>query len=143
MPDQNKLDEYISLFGMEVVLNQLSKLDKESSNNVLTIVTNNGPHRIPEDLVKGELFVASMGDFKLDDAIQTKTQYEEVLKGLSVKLKEKKWRKIYLLPFGPTSLNMLIKLIVYRVTYSDTTDYIYSGNGKYVELAINSRTVIL
>lgn len=110
---------------------------------VLTIVANRGVHHLPENLVSGELFFASEGnlDFSSDESIQK--EHEKVLSAVAEKLKSKNWESVYLVPFGPNTLSMQIKLLVYRITRLETKDLFYTDNGKYVVLDINTRELIV
>jgi hypothetical protein len=72
-----------------------------------------------------------------------KRQYEEILGGLAALLKKRTWTRIYLVPFGPSTLCMQIKLLVFRVTRLETVDVFYDGRGNYADLEILQRQLIV
>ena len=121
---------------------KLSSLEFDSREDTLTIIANEGVHHLPKRLMRGEVFVASKGslDFSSNDSI--KREFTNVIKEVSIKLKEREWKKIYLVPFGPANLSMLIKLLVYRVTHIETVDVFYV-DGEYQEIDIQLRKIII
>jgi len=145
MSQNPEILKLIKEIGEDRALNELRNLVNASDRNlnVLTIVSNSGAHRLPKEIIKGELYVASKGNFDVTNGKILSEQYMSIAKKLAIKLKEKKWDEIYLVPFGPSTLNMLIKIITFRVTYTDTIDYFYTENGDYLELQLNTRSCIL
>jgi len=137
----NRLEKLINKIGKEEAFELLEKHVKSNEQNILTIVTNLGPHKLPDHLIVGDLYIASEGDFDLNNQKTIEASFSSVLSNLSKKLKEKDWHEIHVIPFGPSVLNMMIKLVIFRVTYSDTFDYVYSGNGQYRRIKINSRKI--
>lgn len=108
----------------------------------LTIVSNAGVHPVPEEYIVGELYVASEGSFDFSSIETVSEKYDEIILNLHQKLSEKKWEKIYLFPFGHSTLCMAIKIAVYRVLRIETIDIFYFGNGRYDYLDRDTRAVI-
>jgi len=50
--------------------------------------------------------------------------------------------RVYWVPFGPTTLSLQIKILVYRVTSIETIDGLYDGTGGYYELSFSQRGII-
>ncbi|NEN90215.1 MAG: hypothetical protein F6K48_15375 [Okeania sp. SIO3H1] len=69
------------------------------------------------------------------------TEFNQILIKVAQKLKSKPWKKVYLVPFGPAVLSMQIKLLVYRILYIETIDFLYAGHGVYYDLDINLRVI--
>ncbi|NEQ41007.1 MAG: hypothetical protein F6K40_34270 [Okeania sp. SIO3I5] len=68
-------------------------------------------------------------------------EFNKILIKVAEKLKSKPWKKVYLVPFGPAVLSMQIKLLVYRILYIETVDFLYAGHGVYYDLDINLRLI--
>jgi hypothetical protein len=116
--------------------------ESTSSEDTLTIVVNYGVHHIPNKLLRGEVFKASEGSLDFSSKKSIIDEFERVLKNVASKLKESEWKKIYLIPYGPANLSVLIKLLVYRVTHIETVDTFYL-EGEYHEIDIQLRKLIL
>ena len=110
------------------------------ASQVLTIVANAGVHTIPENYLRGEVYVASRGNWRVDNDETLNSQVGQILTGVAHKLKERQWRKVYLIPTGHPAVSMNIKLLVYRATRLNTIDWVYI-NGEYYLLAIDQREI--
>ncbi|WP_152568018.1 hypothetical protein [Sphingopyxis sp. LC81] len=97
----------------------------------LTIVSNVGVHPLPLEFIKGELYPASTGSLDFSSTATVNAEIDKIVKNLTEKLKEKRWRKIYLLPFGHAVISMNIKMVVFRVLRIETIEIFYFGDGKY------------
>jgi hypothetical protein len=140
---QKSLKDLIATYGVELLQRELRRLDpSDPVENVLTIVSNSGTHALPKEHLHGTVYFASEGSLDFSSGEEIKKQFEQILINLARVVKSKRWNKIYLLPFGPSALTMLIKLLVFRITYIDTWDIIYLGNGKYSEIQIETRDLI-
>lgn len=142
---QELVEKVVAELGERAVAEALERMSKDGSakEEVLTIIANVGVHHLPDHLRRGEVFVASEGslDFSTRDSVCS--EITQVLTRVAAKLKEKNWSKIYLVPFGPTNLAMLIKLLVYRVTHIETIDIFYGGNGVYHDLDVALRPLVI
>ncbi len=104
----------------------------------LTIVGNEGMHNVPEKFLHGEHYIASRGNLDLSSCSAVESTYADVLTSLAAKLRERTWRKVYLIPTGPTTLVLQIKLLVYHITRLSTIDLFYS-RGDYCEVNLDYR----
>lgn len=138
------INELVELQG-EVAVENLIKNSIQSNNKegVLTILANKGVHHVPSSIVRGELFVASEGSLDFSCKESVLNEYEKILRALAMKLKESAWKEIYLIPFGHSTLSMQIKLLVYRVTHIETQDVFYTKDGKYYDLCVDLRSIIV
>jgi hypothetical protein len=147
MPEEKRiarvLDQAITVVGEERVIDTLQALARVGMEpqHELTIIANAGMHNIPANFIHGEVFVASEGnlDFSSKDAIEN--SYRAILRRLTTKLKEHTWKRVFLVPTGPTTLAMQIKLLVYHITRLSTVDLFYS-QGKHVELDMDYRSYL-
>ena len=128
--------------GSEKVLSFLRSM-RPSENDVLTIISNLGTHPVPQEMVRGETFVASTGQLDFSTIDQVRNQYEEILGKVASKLKERNWTAVYILPFGHITLSMQIKLLVQKVLSIETIDIFHLGSGKYDFLKISQRPLIV
>ena len=113
------------------------------AENILTIIVNRGVHYLPNEYAIGEVYYASEGNLNFSSDASVHSEHERVLSGVSNKLKSKKWNQVHLIPFGPNTLSMQIKLLVYRITRIETKDLFYAGSGGYLWLDIRQRDVIV
>jgi hypothetical protein len=109
---------------------------------VLTIVSNTGVHPLPLEEIRGELYVASKGNLDFSDENSVNSELDFIIANLLVKLQEKRWKKIYLLPFGHAVISMNIKMVVFRVLRIETADIFYFGGGKYGLIERDTRLAI-
>jgi hypothetical protein len=138
-----ELEYLIGQYGPEATVALLKEeIHRKNAKDTLTIIANEGTHHLPEVYRRGEIYVVTKGNLDFSSVDKVKSQYEIVLSDLSDKLKSQIWHKIYLVPFGHSTLCMQIKLLVFRITRIETTDLFYSGNGNYADLAIDQRTLI-
>lgn len=109
--------------------------------DVLTIIVNEGIHPNSPVHERGQIYVASRGNIDFSSKNNVEKEFQRILIGLAKKLKSKPWKKVYIVPFGPAVLSMQIKLLVYRILYIETIDFLYAGHGTYYELDIDLRTI--
>lgn len=130
--------------GEDRLVTELTRLSKSTDENkeTLTIIANAGVHHLPEQLLRGQVFKASEGTLDFTSQESTTQEFEMIVKKVAAKLKERDWKRIYLIPFGPANLSMLLKLLVYRVTHIETIDVFYY-DGEYRELNIQIRPLIV
>jgi hypothetical protein len=104
----------------------------------LTIIANAGMHAIPSEHIHGQAYAASEGTLDLGSEASLRATYASILRALAERLREQAWQKIYLIPTGPTTLALQIKLLVYHITRLSTVDLFYA-NGTYHELSLEYR----
>ena len=138
------LSQCIGKLGEEAVEKALQSLVVENSgpdaSQVLTIVANAGVHAIPDSFLRGEVYVASRGNWRVENEGTLNSEVRQVLIGVARKLKERQWRRVYLIPTGHPALSMNIKLLVYRAIRLNTIDWVYI-NGEYYSLMIDQREI--
>ena len=141
---EHLLDQCVSKLGEEAVEKALQLLVADESgpdaSQVLTIVANAGVHTIPESYLRGEVYVASRGNWRVDNDETLNSHVSQILTGVARKLKERQWRRIYLIPTGHPAVSMNIKLLVYRAIRLNTIDWVYI-NGEYYLLTIDQREI--
>jgi hypothetical protein len=136
------LNEALAAAGENQVIAALAKLSADREEHFeLTIIANSGIHTIPERFIHGEKYIASKGSLDLASREATETTYVRALRSLAAKLNEHPWKKVYLIPTGPATLAMQIKLLVYHVTRLATIDLFYA-DGDYFELDLHYRTYL-
>lgn len=138
------LDECVRTRGPAVVEAALRSLLglPQAEENTLTIVANTGVHQIPQEYLRGEVYSASHGNWQASTQIDLEREVRSILLGLARKLKERPWRRVYLVPTGHPVVAMNIKVLVYRVLRMNTMDVVYL-NGRYFDLALDQREVAL
>ena len=105
MPSTETLEALLvrakALLGERGLIEALSSLMNPgvSPSEELTIVSNAGMHNIPSAYVHGELYVASDGNLELSSQENISETYASVLQRLAAKLREKAWKKIYLIVY--------------------------------------------
>ena len=109
--------------------------------DILTIIVNEGIHTLGAKHWRGEVFAASRGSLDFSNARSVTSEYRKVLGRTARKLKERSWRRIYIVPFGPTTLAMQIKLLVYRITGIESIDVAHIGENRRVDIEIDLRQV--
>ncbi|TGN17908.1 hypothetical protein [Leptospira idonii] len=134
------LNDYINIFGENKLVELLTEKIKENEGEILTIIANKTHHFTPTEYLHGDIFIASEGnlDFSSKDSIIL--TYKTILKGVLNKLKEKSWKKIYLIPSGHSTLSLQIKALVYHTVRLETIDLFYS-KGIYHEIDIYYRDI--
>jgi len=138
---QKVILDYIEKYGEEKLVNKLNI--RPNSNKILTIISNQGVHPLGELHKRGEVFYASKGDLDFSSESKATKAMEKILENTVTKLKSNSWETIYLVPFGPATLSMQIKSLVYRVLHIDTIDVLHIGNGVHVDININPREIAL
>ncbi len=141
----SRLDDLASQLGYKEACEILQQhvSGTKVTQDVLTIVVNEGVHHMPEEYLFGEVFYASAGNLNFSSEITVYEEYQNVLSNVARKLKSKPWKHIYIVPFGPSTLSMQIKLLVYRITRIDSIDLFYLGDGEYFTLELDQRNIIV
>lgn len=140
--DTEVLCRLLKSYGPVELTEQIARRS-EALSNELTIVANAGLHPLPKEWIFGDLFVASEGNLNFSDANSVKSEIKIILEKLNLKLKEKRWNKIYLIPFGHSVISMNIKIAIYRALRIETTDLFYFGDGRYDVIDVDTRSIML
>lgn len=119
----------------------LELLGINHDDDVLTIVANAGVHPYHHLHKRGEVFEASVGTLDFSSKDSAIAAIEAALLKTANKLKEKRWRRVYLVPFGPAPLSLQIKSLVHKILDVETVDVLHIGNGEHVDVEINPRSV--
>src|SRR6266436_7434856 len=141
----DELSALIQKMGEERALKIIQRTirDDASAQSILTVVANQGSHHLPEMYLRGTIYVASTGNLDFSSIELVHEQYSEILSRLASVLQSQLWKRIYLIPFGHSTLAMQIKLLVYRITRIETVDLFYDGKGGYSDLQIELRPIIV
>jgi hypothetical protein len=86
---QGLLNQAIAEHGASRVKGALTSFIVDSRRNVLTIVANQGSHKIPGKYLRGEIFVASKGNLDLSSRSKIESIFIRILRRLNTKLLEK------------------------------------------------------
>lgn len=138
----SEISRLVAVFGYDEIFEAI-KQARQEEDEVLTIVSNKGLHAPPEEHLHGEVFFATEGPLVFNNIQEVEEIMQQALISLKEKLLEKRWKKIYLIPFGHVVINMHIKLTVFRTLWMDTTDIFYFGNNRYAELSRDSRNSLV
>lgn len=139
------LEAALSTAGRDKVLQTLSALAEIESqeSNILTIIMNEGVHYLPDEYKRGEVFVASQGSFDLSSHESVHEEFWQVLRATARKLKSRAWKRVYIVPFGPTPLSMQVKLLVYRVCGIESIEVMQVSGGLRLDVSIPLRELIV
>lgn len=140
---EKELNRLIKVYGKERLLSALKRdVYDEEQEGVLTIIANAGVHHLPNELQKGETFVASRGNLDFSSEKAVVDQYESILSDLARFLKARTWKTVYLIPFGHSTLSLQIKILVFRITRIETIDMFYHSDIGYFPLKLDIRKII-
>lgn len=132
------VEDFIRNHGESKLIDVLSP---ESHDNILTIVSNAGVHPYHALHKRGEIYIASEGTLDFSSKESAIAEIESVLLRVAKKLKEKRWSRVYLVPFGPAPLSLQIKSLVHKILDIETIDVLHVGNGMHVDICMNPRTI--
>ena len=145
-----QLDEAISAAVSAVGINavrqtllDLADRGGVQESHIITIITNAGVHHLPEDYRRGELFIASAGNLDFSTPESLHSEFTRVLNRVARKLKSKEWRRVYIVPFGPSALSMQIKLLVYKICDLESIEVMHVSQGPRVDVSIDIRQLII
>ncbi|MCG7983772.1 hypothetical protein [Candidatus Thiodiazotropha endoloripes] len=134
------ISKFIDKYGEDELAGYLD-VRLSTPERTLTLIGNNGTHKIPPEFLHGEVFAVTSGSLQLGTKEEIHAEYKEALARLIEKLKEKPWRKVYFVPTGPTTLVLQIKVVVYNILRISTVDLFYS-KGHYMELDMDYREIL-
>jgi hypothetical protein len=134
------VEDFIRTFGESKLIEVLSA---DSRDDVLTIIANAGVHPYHALHKRGEIFVASERTLDFSSMESAVGEIESVLLGVARKLKEKRWNRVYLVPFGPAPLSLQIKSLVHKILDIETIDVLHIGSGEHVDICISPRAVAI
>ena len=141
----SRLDDLADQIGYKEACEILQQhvAENKVAQDVLTIVVNQGVHHMPEEYLHGEVFYASEGNLDFSSKATVYEEFKNVLSKVASKLKSKQWKHIYILPFGPSTLSMQIKLLAYRITRIESVDLFYISHGEYFPVDLDQREIIV
>lgn len=134
--------DYITLNGEDAFVALIKKSAKQESQ-VLTIIVNAGVHPVLAEHKRGEVFIASSGNIDFSSKKNIENEFREILLNVAKKLQSQNWNKIYIVPYGPSVLSMLIKNLVYRVLYINTVDILHVGSGVHYDIDFDLREIAI
>jgi hypothetical protein len=131
--------------GLTKVRNTLSDLAKAGDSNevALTIIVNSGVHHLADEYLRGDVFVCSEGSLDLSTPDTVHSEFRRVLMRAARKLKSRAWTRVYIVPFGPATLSMQLKLLVYRICGIESTDLMNIPGKPRIDLTIDLRELII
>ena len=135
------VEQYISRFGRGAILLKLN--NGASETNVLTIIANAGVHPYHPLHERGEIFIASRGNLDFSSKASATAEIRAVLTRVASKLKEKRWSKVFLVPFGPAPLSLQIKSLVYKILDLETIDVLHAGSGVHFDIELDPRKIAI
>ncbi|MFT0876812.1 hypothetical protein VRZ08_09635 [Rhodopseudomonas sp. G2_2311] len=139
----NLVKEFIEEFS-ERDLEELisSRVSSKPPSQVLTIVCDDTIHRIPPEILQGEVFVFSSGNFDTTNSATITGYLERRINALCDTLNKQTWTNIRLVYSGHAILAATAKLVVYRVTHIETDDVLYFGGQGYLEIGLRLRQLL-
>jgi hypothetical protein len=141
------LETALRIAGKTKVLRTLSQVTEakvlDDKNNILTIIVNEGVHHLADEFKRGDVFVASRGMLDFSSVESVHAEFQQILKTTAQKLKSHSWKRVYVVPFGPTTLSMQIKLLVYRICGLQSIDVMQLPGTTRIDLDINLRELIV
>tara|TARA_R110002049_G_scaffold49267_2_gene141146 strand:+ start:3755 stop:4198 length:444 start_codon:yes stop_codon:yes gene_type:complete len=141
-PETDKLvEKFIELHGESALINRLTP--EMNDGSVLTIISNAGVHPYHDLHKRGEVFIASEGNIDFSSEEAAIREIEKILILVSKKLKEKRWKRVYLVPFGPAPLSLQIKSLVQKILDIETIDVLHIGNGQHIDLKLDPRKIAI
>ena len=130
--------------GKTKVLQTLSEVaETKAVEDDLTIIVNEGVHHLDDEFKRGDVFIASQGSLDFSSAETVHAEYQRVLVATAQKLKSRSWKRVYIVPFGPTTLSMQIKLLVYSICGLQSIDVMQLNGETRIDLDINLRELIV
>ena len=141
---QSELEKAVEVVGTERVLGVLSQLQMSAAEHqTLTIIVNDGVHYLSSEYHRGEVYIASRGTIDLSTVESIHREFTRILMATAQKLKSRQWRRVYIIPFGPTTLSMQIKLLVYRICGFESTDVMNLSDQSRVDISLDIRKIIV
>ena len=140
------VEKCVTELGEDAVTRALATLEsgrgQAAEKDVLTIIANAGVHRVPDSCLRGEVLIASEGNWAVGSEEAMDREIRRILAKVAQKLKQRAWRKVFLVPTGHPVVSMNIKLLVYRALRLNTADWMYL-NGIYHNIEIDQRIVAI
>tara|TARA_R110002110_G_scaffold405478_1_gene624657 strand:+ start:903 stop:1349 length:447 start_codon:yes stop_codon:yes gene_type:complete len=136
-----KISNFIESNGEEPLERLIDDYSVDRESSTLTILVNSGSHYIPPKYLVGEVFNFTEGGINTDKK-ELEVFVKTKLQVLSVKLREKNWDRINIIPTGHPMLSMHVTLMVYRITRKEPNIVCYFGNSGYREVFIEYRPIL-
>lgn len=140
---EDLVQKFINIHGEKALIDELERKPNKENGKVLTIISNGGVHPLNALHQRGEVFVASEGNIDFSTKSSTERAITKILHGVASKLQSQTWETIYLVPFGPSVLSMLIKSLVYKVLYIETIDVLHAGESIHFDIEIDPRVIAI
>ena len=140
---EKALDEFIEKHGEAELASLLKEKTSQmnSGEDILTIIANQALHKIPDQYLHGEVYVASEGNVNFVHGVDLKNELLKILQPLKSKLREKSWKRVHLVPTGHPVIALQIKNLVYHVLRLDTIDLCYL-QGHYCEIEMKRESLL-
>ncbi|MBU0654244.1 MAG: hypothetical protein KJ914_03825 [Gammaproteobacteria bacterium] len=136
------INTIIEIHGVDNLKAELhSILGSSDDENTLTIIANAGIHPTEALHNRGTVYIASTGSLDFSSKESSALEIKNILYGVAKVLKSKKWKKVILVPFGPSVLSMNIKMLVYKILYINTIDVLHAGNGIHYDINVDHRKI--
>ncbi len=136
------IENFLSIQGEDRLVEVLEReLENKLRSDTLTIIADDTMHHIPVELVTGEKFVFSSGNFELEKAA-IEAHLAQAIRRLVTVLQSRSWARVRLIFSGHCILAATIKLAVYRITHRETEDVLYFGQRGYITTEIHFRELV-
>lgn len=141
---QSEIQKLTGRYGIEAVKAALDITANEpTQDDILTIVANAGVHPVQAIHQRGAVYVASVGNLDFSSPEMTHASIKAVLIAAAKKLQERPWKKVYIAPFGPAILSMLLKGLVFKILYIETIDILHAGSGIHYDVSFDLRSIAI
>jgi hypothetical protein len=139
------LTEALHTLGRAKVLDDLRQFKRKNFKDdlTLTVVVNSGIHYLPPEYLRGEVFIVSEGTLDLSSQEIIHEVFRKILMRAAKKLKSRPWRRVYVIPFGPTPLSMQVKLLIYRICGIESVDVMNVPGQPRIDLCLDLRQLIV
>jgi hypothetical protein len=135
--------EFTTKFGADELRTLLkTRVENLPQEPCLTIICDDSLHEIPSELIVGESFVFSSGNFDTTSGSAVRTHIERCVLALSEVLNAKPWKRVRIIFSGHAILSATAKFVVYRITHIETDDVLYFGGIGYLEVGLRLRNLL-
>lgn len=138
------IKQFSATFG-EVELTRLleTRLNYTPHEEVLTVICDDTMHQIPNELIAGESFILSTGNFNTSSGKAIADYITSRIIALCEVLNARRWSRVRLIYSGHAILAATAKLAIYRVTHIETDDVLYFGGVGYLEMTLRLRDILV
>lgn len=140
---ENLVRDVSSKYGPGELIKILkAKMLDSLPSETLTIICDDTLHQVPENLIIGERFIFSSGNFDTDGGAAIRSYLESRILALVDVLNSRSWASVRLIYSGHAVLASTVKFVVYRVAHIETVDILYFGGTGYVEVSLHLRDLL-